>query len=296
MRRIAGIITALGLLGVVGVAVYNTWTQVQPIEASSVASSITTKVPSATVTVSNVQKESAQIQDLLQTFTQKYPGRVGISVIDLDNGASAGVDADDQMVSASVYKIFVAYGIYQKIDAGSLTEKTYVSATGKTVESCMTAMIEVSDNDCGKALGDIVGWTKLDDQLKLLGLKSTTLDNYDAYGNVSGDKVTSPADVALFLKQLYAGSLVSDSSTAAFIALLKADQLNDWLPSGLPAGTVIAHKTGALYDYVHDAGIVYGPTGTYIVVIMTKGWQNPETEAPTAFADISSQLWNYFNS
>jgi beta-lactamase class A len=140
------------------------------------------------------------------------------------------------------------------------------------------------------------GWQTLDDKLKLLGLKATMLNNYDQKGNVLGDKQTTPSDIATFMEELYKGLLLSPTSTNDFLNLLKNDQLNDWLPSGLPTGTVIAHKTGALYDLVHDAGIVYSPKGDYLVVLMTKGWNDPVNDAPPVFTGLSSQLWSFFTS
>jgi beta-lactamase class A len=64
------------------------------------------------------------------------------------------------------------------------------------------------------------------------------------------------------------------------------------LPVGLPAGTVIAHKTGDLDSFTHDAGIVYGPKTNYLVVVMSGPWDNPGN-APSQFADLSGKIWSY---
>lgn len=179
------------------------------------------------------------------------------------------------------------------IDQGSVTLNTW-TASGQTVGDCMTAMITVSDNDCGFTLGKIVGWPALDADLAAHGLTQTLVNNYGPGFELVGDKLTSPADVATFLQQLYEGKLLSHQSTDAYIALLKQDELNAWLPSGLPPGTAIAHKTGALYDVVHDAGIVYSVNSDYLIVVMTHSWDNAETQPPAVFADISRQIWNFF--
>jgi beta-lactamase class A len=75
--------------------------------------------------------------------------------------------------------------------------------------------------------------------------------------------------------------------------LLKDQRVNNRLPQGLPGGTVIAHKTGDLDGVVHDAGIVYGPKTNYLVVVTSGPWNAPGN-APAMFADLSRQLWNYF--
>ena len=45
--------------------------------------------------------------------------------------------------------------------------------------------------------------------------------------------------------------------------------------AGLPSATV-ASKVGFLDALLHDASIIYSPTGTYVLVIMTEGssWGN----------------------
>ncbi len=97
----------------------------------------------------------------------------------------------------------------------------------------------------------------------------------------------------MMFDRLYSGTLVSPSSSQRFMDLLKDQRVNNRLPQGLPAGTVIAHKTGDLDGVVHDAGIVYGPKTDYIVVVTSGPWNTPGN-APSMFADLSQKLWNYF--
>ncbi|HSW81426.1 MAG TPA: serine hydrolase [Candidatus Saccharimonas sp.] len=290
MKRPFHITLLVGIIALLGFWLSFEWNQIAPHKVNANA---VTKTTTAQATAST-QKESAQIQNMLQNFANRYPSQVSLVVVDLDNGASGSANATTQMVSASLYKMFVAYGIYQKIDGGELTKQSAVQAMGASVEDCLEAMIEVSDNDCGKALGDIVGWSALDAKLKTLGLTNTLTNNYDASGTMQGDKMTTAADVATFMRQLYTGTLLSKNSTADFIDLLKKDQVNDRLPTGLPAGTIIAHKTGDLYDVMHDAGFVYGPKGTYLVTMMTQDWDEPATQAPPLFTQLSQEVWRYF--
>jgi len=104
---------------------------------------------------------------------------------------------------------------------------------------------------------------------------------------------TDAQDVALLLNRLYDGTLLSPSSTDKFMGLLKDQRVNNRLPQGLPAGTVIAHKTGDLDGAMHDVGIVYGPKTNYLVVMESGEWSAPGN-VPPMFADLSRQLWNYF--
>lgn len=78
------------------------------------------------------------------------------------------------------------------------------------------------------------------------------------------------------------------------LTLLKNQKLNNKLPKHLPTKTVIAHKTGEIDLFTHDAGIVFSPHGDYIIVVMS------ETEFPPAadarIANISKSVFEYFGN
>jgi beta-lactamase class A len=227
------------------------------------------------------------LQQLLDNFAAANADKFGIVVKDMTTGETASVNPDRQITSASLYKLFVAQRIYQQIDLGQLTYGSAAGGgTGRNIDGCLTVMINVSDNDCGRALGSILGWGAQDQALGIEGYKQTTL---------ADPQKTSAADVATLFSRLYNGTLVSASSSDKFLSLLKDQLVNNRLPVGLPAGTVIAHKTGDLDDVVHDAGIVYGPKSNYLVVAMSGSWGSPGN-APAQFADLSKQLWNYFEN
>lgn len=231
--------------------------------------------------------QKAGLQDLLNNFAAGNLDKFGIVVKDLKTGATASINPDRQIESASLYKLFVAQRIYQRIDVGQLNYgQAAGGGTGRNIDGCLTIMINISDNGCGRALGSILGWGSQDQALKLEGYTNTSLQT---------PQQTSAADVATLFTRLYDGTLVSPGSSAKFMALLKDQRVNNRLPVGLPAGTVIAHKTGDLDGVVHDAGIVYGPKTDYLVVVTSGPWDSPGN-APAMFADLSSKLWNYFEN
>jgi len=240
-------------------------------------------------------KNNETLSNLVQTFAASYPTQVNVVVTDLSDGASASYKADQQVVSASLYKLYVAYGIYSDVDSGSvaLNESLGGNESDATVDDCLNLMISVSDNDCGEALGDLYGWQKLDTMLADQGFTGTMLNNYDSSGTVSGDKLTTASDVAQLLTKLYKGTLLKPDTSAAFLTYLKADQINDFLPSGLPKGTVVAHKIGELYGYIHDAGMIYSANKDMVVVLLSGEWTSPMSQAPAVFAQLSSAVWQY---
>jgi beta-lactamase class A len=235
--------------------------------------------------VASVAPQKTGLQNLLNNFVAANPDKWGIYIKDLSTGETATYKADRQIESASLYKLFVAQRIFQRIDIGQLSYTTPAGGgSGKNIKDCLTVMINISDNTCGRTLGAILGWGAQNQALGLEGYQQTDL---------ATPQQTSAQDVAKLLERLYRGTLVSADSGARFMALLKDQRVNNRLPVGLPAHTVIAHKTGDLDGYVHDAGIVYGGKTDYLVVVTSGPWGAPGN-APAQFAGLSQQLWNYF--
>ncbi len=243
-----------------------------------------TPAPSPTTTPAPTPR-AANLQHLLDGFVAVNGSQFGIVVKDLKTGETAAINPSRQIMSASLYKLFVAQRIYQRIDLGQLGYGDAAGGgSGRTIDGCLTVMINVSDNTCGRALGAILGWGNQNPALKIEGYKET---------NLATPQQTSAEDVALLLNRLYDGTLLSTDATARFMRLLKDQRVNNRLPLGLPKGTVIAHKTGDLDGVVHDAGIVYGPKTNYLVVVVSGPWATPGT-APAKFIDLSRQLWSFF--
>ena len=252
------------------------------VPAAQASSATPTPAASAAAAVAPVD---TGLQALLNNFVGGS-SMYGVVVTNLSTGETATANGAAAMETASLYKLFVASEIYHRIDIGQLTYgQSSNDGTGRTIEQCLNAMITVSDNTCGHALGTIVGWGALNPALAADGYTATDLSG--AYPQ------SSPADVAKLLSRLYNNTLNSPSSNDAFLALLKGQRLNAQLPTGLPTGTVIAHKTGALDGYIHDAGIVYGAKANYLVVVMSGPWGSTST-ANSQFQSLSSQLWNHF--
>jgi beta-lactamase class A len=259
---------------------------VRILSAHNSTASADTAVAQATSAPSAAPKpHKSGLQPLLNNFAASGGSNFAIVVKDLRTGETAAVNPDQQMESASLYKLFVAQRIYQQIDLGQLKLSQDAGAgDGQTIGQCLTVMINISDNDCGRALGDILNWGAQDQALDTEGYTNTDL---------ASPQQTSANDVAKLLERLYRGTLLSPDSTNRFLSLLKDQKVNNRLPTGLPDGTVIAHKTGDLDGFSHDAGIVYGPRSNYLVVVMSGPW-SAVGDAPASFTTLSQQLWNYF--
>jgi len=104
------------------------------------------------------------------------------------------------------------------------------------------------------------------------------------------NNMTSAYGMMKVMEAVYRSELVSDSSRAEMIEILKRQHYNSMIPAGLPDDVVVAHKTGSITRIAHDAAIVYPPDAPpYILVILTSGWDNHD-EALSAGARLATQV------
>ena len=62
------------------------------------------------------------------------------------------------------------------------------------------------------------------------------------------------------------------------------------IPALLPQDTKVAHKTGELLGVLHDAGVVYSPTGSYVLVMMSEKLEDPK-KGIKAWAELSRDIF-----
>lgn len=223
------------------------------------------------------QRQYSSTQNGLNALLGDIAGGMGVSVIELGGaGRTASTNGDRRFTAASTYKLFVAYGVVKRVEAGAFTWETPVN--GNTVAGCFDSMIVRSDNPCAKALGEMVGWGDIQAMMRAIGLGSTTLTN---------GFYTTPNDLARFLRLLQSGTLLSASGSSRLLDAMHRQVYRSGIPAG--TGVRVADKVGFIGSLIHDAGIVYGPNGPYVLVIMTSdsSW--------SAIASVSRQIHTFLN-
>ena len=84
------------------------------------------------------------------------------------------------------------------------------------------------------------------------------------------------SDLACLMATIAGGGAVSEAHSRAMLAVLEAQEFNELIPAGLPAGTRVAHKTGSITGIVHDAAVVLpADAPPYVLVVLTRGFADP---------------------
>lgn len=256
----------------------------QPVSVSSPVS------PASSPTVSTVSNSDfEQMTREMRKTAGKYRGHVSIYVKNLQNGREWAYNADRMMPSASLIKVPVMAGVYEKISKGelsldqplTLTKKLRRAGSGHlkwrkngeqfTVRELLGEMIGVSDNIAQEMLVQAVGIKYLQSRFPTfdLSLTNITREGLSVASWTPVENYTTAREMGRLLENIYRGQKFGSEASAEMIELLKSCKYKERLPRHIPEGWSIAHKTGLLRRACHDIGIVSSPAGDYIICVLT---------------------------
>lgn len=239
--------------------------------------SVATKAVSPRVTYTrSYSANETGLSALMEQYAKDHAGTYGVALIELSGSyRRAAYNDSTQFTTASTYKLFVAYSTLLRIESGAWKWTDDV-VNGQDVSACFDNMIVNSDNDCAHALLLRIGFQEITNEAHALGCNATSFMGNDGIKSTAGDE-------ALFLAQLQTGQLLTQqSSRDRLINAMKRNIYRQGIPAGVN-GTV-ADKVGFLEAWLHDAAIVYAPSGTYVLVIMT------ENASWASIADLAAKV------
>jgi beta-lactamase class A len=235
-------------------------------------------------------KIKGELQDYINTVkAEGKASHVSVYYRDLNNGPTFGIDASDNYSPASLLKVPVMLAAFKRAEEDpSFLKKKFVFdrhlddvrpnildtglvQMGKSysVEELMYKMIAYSDNDAKNLILVNLPPNSIEKTLIDVGLVVPDMANQV--------DIMSVKDYASFFRMLYNATYLSRSMSEKALQILSAADFNRGIVAGVPKGTIVAHKFGerAFADnsikQLHDCGIVYSPSGPYLVCIMTRG-------------------------
>jgi beta-lactamase class A len=232
------------------------------------------------------------MQDLakqMNALCDALPFQTSWYLKDLATGATADRLGDTPVPSASTRKISILMAALAAVHAGKLSLDQKVTIEAKyqdndsgvfqhftpgfwiTFRDALVLMIIVSDNTCTGTVVDLVGLGEIQRWCDAIGMKGTThrfgippkLGREHRLDQVT---TTTPNDQGMLLELILQGT--TDARVAARLGsttelcrlgldILTWQKLKTRLPSQLPLGTKVAHKTGTGSRGFMDAGIIF---------------------------------------
>jgi beta-lactamase class A len=225
----------------------------------------------------------------LDELCDAQPFRTSWYLEDLTTGARADRLGDVPVPSASTRKISIMMAALAAVHAGkfALEQKVTIDAAYQdndsgvfqhltpgfwiTFRDALVMMIIVSDNTCTGTVVDLVGLGNIQGYCEGLGM-SGTVHRFGIPPRLGPDHaldqvtVTTPNDSGLLLELILRGA--DDAAVATRLGctpalcqlaldILSWQKLKTRIPSELPLGTKVAHKTGTGARGYMDAGIIY---------------------------------------
>jgi beta-lactamase class A len=241
------------------------------------------------------------LEDAVNGALASFGGQASVVVHNLSDGRYAATNESRVWYAASTFKAAILLTAYQQRDAGTLDfdklvtleEKYAVDDLGTldylhlkvgdqlSIRDAVKGMIVVSDTPLAVLLQDQVGGNNVDAVLRSIGATTMTVNSHDL--------PTTALDLAQLMIAIVAGQGVTSESRDEMLSLMAQEWYTDGVVAGLPPGTQYAHKSGSYGPNIHDAAIVWGPAGPYVIVVMTDG-----SQGWSPIAVVSSAVYQYF--
>jgi beta-lactamase class A len=147
-----------------------------------------------------------------------------------------------------------------------------------TIYDLVFQMITVSSNLATNLIIDYVSADSVQQTAERLGVRHMNVlrgvEDLKAFDQGLNNTATA-SDLAVFLEALRDGRAVSEEADQAMINLMLDQAFNEMIPSGLPEGVLVAHKTGQITAVHHDAALVFPPMGEpYVLIILIEGLED----------------------
>ena len=259
----------------------------------------------------------------LRTFVPGGDTVVAIAFVQPATGRHAFLGADLRLHAASTMKVPVLIELARRVDAGDLRWEdrlpvenrfasiadsadfsvdaaddsdslpyTWIGSTA-TVADLARHMTVRSSNLATDILIQRLGADRVNATAHRLGADSVTVlrgvEDDAAYRRGMNNTLTARG-LATLLTALLGGRAASAEGTQRVLALLAAQEFNGGIPGGVPAGTLVAHKTGWITGIAHDAAIVYPPNAPpYVLVILTRGYGS-EADAEAVMRTVTAAV------
>ena len=266
------------------------------------------------------------LESQLRTIVANSGGRIGIYAAEIEGTRRATINAEQAFPMASTVKVAIAAAYLQGVDEGRLRlDASYplrigtgqTGADGRvitregmslTAQSLIELMITKSDNQATDAILSAVGgpgavnrWllasgiTGLRVDRDIATLLRDDLEKNDPVLGLDKRDTSTPAAMVRLLGALHRGEVLTPQSRAVLLgAMSRCMTGKTRIPALLPAGTLIAHKTGTLWSQTSDVGIIRLPDGRNVALAVFVTGPGSHSGRAQTIAQIARTVYNSF--
>ena len=266
-------------------------------------------------------KTDKKLQVALEGLLEDFRGTAGVYVYHLKNGSEATVNADTLFPTASIVKVPILVGLFDKIEQGELNYREplvyrdslkyggsglmqFFQDSSQTDLSLLAAlMITYSDNTTSLWSQTLAGGgSRINEIMEGYGFKHTrvnsrTVGREQPWGKYGWGQ-TTPREMATLLVKIRRGEIVSQAASEEMYRLMTNVYYNGYALSQVPPYVQTASKQGMVNASRSELVMVNAPGGDYVFYIATKDnedqrWEH-DNESWELARKVSSYLWHYF--
>ena len=274
--------------------------------------------------------QTAELEKQIAEIAVAAKGRVGVKAEILETGESVSLNPTMQFPMQSVYKLPIGMAVLRRVDEGKLklvekirVEKSDFVARGMlsplrdenpngaevTVTELLRLAVSVSDGTASDVLMKLAGGASAVQsflgEIKIGGImvlnpeKDFTKDWQTQYRNWA-----TPSGAVDLLRAVQEKRGLSDESNALLLKFLTESKTKpNRLKGLLPAGTVVAHKTGSsgsregITAATNDIGIITLPNGKHLAIaVFVSDSPADEKTREAVIAKIAKAAWDKWSN
>lgn len=276
-----------------------------------------------------VPAQKSSLKSQIGQIVKSASGTVGVAIAGLDDNFSLTVNNNKRFSMQSVYKFPLALAVLDRVDKGtlSLDQKIRVTKTDLRPDTwsplrdafpeggdlplrdLLAYTVSKSDNNGCDILFRLLGGTKtVETYIRGLGVKdmaiAATEEEMSKAWDVQFTNWSKPAAMLRLLTDFYRGRILSASSSDFLRTIMTETTTGPNRIKGLlPAGTIVAHKTGTsgtndkgVTGAINDAGIIMLPGGKHFaIVVYVSNTTDDEQKRDAVIAQITKAVWDYYS-
>jgi beta-lactamase class A len=271
----------------------------------------------------------AQNNTLQRKFEATINGQkanVGVSVLFLEDGRSVSVNGDQNYPMQSVYKFHLALAVLDQVDKGrfSLQQEIFVkksdllpdtwsplrdkypngNITLPLSEIIRVTVAESDNNGCDILFRLVGGTNKVHQYISKLGIEDCAIvgteEDMHRDDKIQFANWTTPKAANALMEKFYKGQVLKKNTHAFLMKTMESTVSGPNKIKGLlPAGTIVAHKTGnsginkdGVMTASNDIGIVTLPNGKKMLVsVFVSMSKEGEQKIDQIIAQLAKAAW-----
>jgi beta-lactamase class A len=268
-----------------------------------------------------------ELERRLKTISDRTQGLVGISVVHIESGKAISINGQSQLPLYSVFKLPLAIAVLKDVEENRLRldQKIHVTPAelvpgtpgntalwlkpiDVTIEQLIDFAIARSDNTSSEKLLQVVGGPlKVTERMRSLGFQNLDIHSTVAAYVKRRDKPNtgSADDLALLLVQLHHGKILQSAQQNLLIGFMqRATPGLRRIRRDLPAGTIVANKTGSgerdsatqTAKATNDVGIITLPSGRghLAIAVLVSGSKLPDAAQEKLIAELARAAYDAY--